>query len=160
MRLLGTALVIGVLLAACGGSDSDPDRILQIGGVDRTEREWRTTLRAGALRDGKIQAEWFCQSFDGLSETEAADLLASSLELEGLDITTNASLVVAQADILLELASLATTQAERTSLLDEAGALLEQAETLADKAEALIGQGGADMNRLVAIVQEECERLG
>ncbi len=159
MRLIALTLTLGLLVAACGGGNTgDPNHVLQIGGADKTESEWRTSLRAGALLDGQAR---LCRSFDGLSDTEASDLLAALLEQESANILARALLTVAQVDTLLDLADhQATGDVERMVLLDEAKALVGEAETLRDEAMGLMDQNVADTNRLAAIVQEECRRLG
>lgn len=81
MRFL-IPLVIGVLLVACGGG-GDTENTLSLRGGDTTEEQFRTDMRA-FLIGGVDDAKAFCDSLDGLSNTEIAETLKAVNEKRGV----------------------------------------------------------------------------
>lgn len=81
--LLVAALAVAALAVACSGSNEPSERILHLGGGDFTESEARTETRAFLMRPG---AESFCQSLEGLSNEEIAEVMADIKEEAGTDI--------------------------------------------------------------------------
>lgn len=83
MRLLGTALVIGALLAACGGGEGNGERVLQLGGGDITESQFRLDTRV-VLAD-MATADEICTAIQGLSDGDAADLIVAAQHQQGIE---------------------------------------------------------------------------
>ena len=80
VRLIGMLIVLGVLLAACGGGDGDSEeRVLRLSHGDYPEGEYRLMIRAGALNN-PVGTENFCDGLEGLSSEDAIDALIAAAE--------------------------------------------------------------------------------
>ena len=84
MKLIGLGLGIGalLLLAACSSGGGDVERVLVLGAGDFTEQEFRLQLRTGFL-SAMPSARSLCAGLEGLSDREAAEVLAQAQDERG-----------------------------------------------------------------------------
>lgn len=74
-------LAMFLLLAACGDSSGESERVLHLGGGDKTEAEARLTIRAWLMH---TDGESYCRSLHGLSAEELSETIVKYQEAAGI----------------------------------------------------------------------------